>query len=376
MSKLTTIRFSWRAFLTGLIVSSVAISLFGYFATGTNNFVNFVRFYRDISPEALYYPTARQVQSLVESRYDADKTLVIVGGSSVFRGVGQSSAGVWTSALQQDLGDKFVVLNLAMNGGGATGLPSYMTEFLTKENKKVIYLCDMLPGTWAPQGPNPYYQYIYYDAASRGLLLVSEARSRFMIQTKGKDEQDMFLRSYINIIFNDQEFWQFVQYKEFFTVYTPLMFFSPWIARQYTVDDQKSLIDFHFKSQTSTATDQETAIVRGFARLSVDSARELKGLSIGFPDLIRPKMVIVATGQAPFYVERLEPSEKSILGLFYDRWMAIVQQSGITPVPAYQQLSDDDHWDRVHLNEQGGTKLAQLVAPYVKQKAKDLGYGD
>ena len=36
-------------------------------------------------------------------------------------------------------------------------------------------------------------------------------------------------------------------------------------------------------------------------------------------------------------------------------------------------LGDEDHYDRVHLNETGGT-LAKLIAPFIQNKAKEPGY--
>jgi len=37
-------------------------------------------------------------------------------------------------------------------------------------------------------------------------------------------------------------------------------------------------------------------------------------------------------------------------------------------------LGHEDHYDRVHLNETGGATLAKLIAPFIQNKAKELGY--
>jgi hypothetical protein len=48
--------------------------------------------------------------------------------------------------------------------------------------------------------------------------------------------------------------------------------------------------------------------------------------------------------------------------------------SGISTAFADLILADEDHFDRVHLSEAGGAKLARFVSPFVRKKADELGY--
>ena len=42
---------------------------------------------------------------------------MIVGGNSILHGYGQNADQIWTRHLQELLGDRYCVLNLAMRGG-------------------------------------------------------------------------------------------------------------------------------------------------------------------------------------------------------------------------------------------------------------------
>ncbi len=119
--------------------------MLGWLATANNNWPDFIRFYRAITPESFYSPTARQVAALVEARHDPQKILVILGGSSIIRGNGQRVDKLWSRSLQADLGERYVVLNLGINGEGPSGPGSYMLEMAHKRGWPVIYVGDYGP---------------------------------------------------------------------------------------------------------------------------------------------------------------------------------------------------------------------------------------
>ncbi len=77
---------------------------------------NFVRFHEYINPNGGFYLTYNQM--LAQARLlladKPGKPLLIIGGDSVFYGEGQSSEHCWTKYLQQELGDDYAVINLAL----------------------------------------------------------------------------------------------------------------------------------------------------------------------------------------------------------------------------------------------------------------------
>src|SRR5262249_38079452 len=105
------------ALLVGVAAAFLGCCLAGHLASRRNHLHHFGRFHLMRPPEPLYYPTVGQVRQFARSHYDRDKVLVIVGGSSVLHGTGQRAGHVWTDRLQEELGDGYQILNLALRGG-------------------------------------------------------------------------------------------------------------------------------------------------------------------------------------------------------------------------------------------------------------------
>jgi hypothetical protein len=364
---------SSRGFLIGLLAALCAASASGFIATQKNMFRDFIRFDLSISPESLYYPTARQIAALVNERYDVNKIMVLVGGSSVFRGAGQRTTKVWTLSLQNELGPKYTVVNLAMNGGLAPGAASYMTEMLAKTGRRAIFVSDMLPGTYQPDSANPYYRYLFFEAQARGYLIPSEPRSTYLQSVMDDDRRSLQIRAVANRALNFEELWHYLGYCCVFTVYSPLMNL-PWRGRQYDFDAEAPPENFRFQDISADLDARNLEIVRGYASATIDLAQERQGLRIAFPEAIRPQIIIGSTGQAPFYKNRLTKEERKNIDKYYSDWKLALNEEGISTAFFDTMLSDDDHYDRVHLNETGGATLAKLIAPFIQSKAKELGY--
>ena len=364
---------SWRGFLLGLLLSLCAASLLGLLVTRKNTFHDFVRFHLAISPESLYYPTARQIAALVNERYDPNKVMVLIGGSSVLRGVGQSTPKVWSRFLQDELGPKYAVLNLAMNGGSAPGAASYMTEMLIKSGRRAIFISDMLPGTYVPDSVNPYYRYLFFEAEGRGYLIPSEPRSTYLRSVMEDDRRSLQIRAMANRALNFEELWHYLGYCCAFTVYSPAVR-ARWRGRKYSLDAEAPSDNFRFQEISADLDARNLEIVRGYASATVDLVQERRGLRIAFPETIRSQIIIASTGQAPFYKNRLTKEERKNLDKYYTDWEQALNEEDIATAFFDRMLSDEDHYDRVHLNETGGARLAKLIAPFIQNKAKELGY--
>jgi hypothetical protein len=364
---------SSRGFLIGLLAALCAASASGFIATQKNMFRDFIRFDLSISPESLYYPTARQIAALVNERYDVNKIMVLVGGSSVFRGAGQRTTKVWTLSLQNELGPKYTVVNLAMNGGLAPGAASYMTEMLAKTGRRAIFVSDMLQGTYQPDSANPYYRYLFFEAQARGYLIPSEPRSTYLQSVMDDDRRSLQIRAVANRALNFEELWNYLGYCCVFTVYSPLMS-RPWSGRQNALDPEVPPSNFKFQELPKDVDTQMFAITRGYSNGVVDQEEQRRGLRIAFPEAIRRQIIILSTGQAPFYAARLTKEEHRNLDKYYTDWEHALNEEGIATAFFDRMLSDKDHYDREHLNETGGATLAKLIAPFIQSKAKELGY--
>ncbi|MEI9897640.1 MAG: hypothetical protein WDN28_28220 [Chthoniobacter sp.] len=73
-----------------------------------------------LEQETSYYPTASQLVAVARAQCPptANKTLVVLGGNSVFNGSGQKRNELWSRALQEQLGDHYQVVNFSAPGGG------------------------------------------------------------------------------------------------------------------------------------------------------------------------------------------------------------------------------------------------------------------
>jgi hypothetical protein len=90
--------------------------LAGHWAGKQNLFFSYQRIYHLISPEGFFYPSLDNLTVLVSHLAAKEKILVVVGGNSVFAGVGQKKEELWTKELQRLLGEDFTVVNLAFSG--------------------------------------------------------------------------------------------------------------------------------------------------------------------------------------------------------------------------------------------------------------------
>src|SRR5215217_551872 len=96
-----------RAFFAGLVVGLVCLSVLGRLVSQQPPLENFSRFAPILSPTALFYPTASEAVALARNSASPDEILVIVGGSSVARGDGQSTGNLWSRRLEEQLGPPY-----------------------------------------------------------------------------------------------------------------------------------------------------------------------------------------------------------------------------------------------------------------------------
>ena len=242
-----------RALLLGVAVSFLACCAAGFLASRRNPFRHVERFHQMLSPEALFYPTASQVLRLAEGRAGPDQVAVLVGGSSILHGTGQTAEQVWTRKLQALLGERYRVVNLGFRSAETVEFGAVVAEALGRDHKKVILITDLHPGRMHPDPDGSRFKRFFWDARCKGLLLphperdrrldeeIREARElersvgREALQAQGRwtQEQLLELRAHTRLdgALYFQDLWNAVAYEHFFSVWTPLSRASvtrPW----------------------------------------------------------------------------------------------------------------------------------------------------
>jgi len=125
--------FAPRLVLLGALIGFAAMCGLGRYVAGIDYHPNFVRLTQWDSPETKYYPTVNELIAIVRHEIKPGQILVIVGGNSVLRGVGQPPARIWTKRLQQELGGGYCVFNFAYDGSPAANGGAVVAEALRKE---------------------------------------------------------------------------------------------------------------------------------------------------------------------------------------------------------------------------------------------------
>jgi hypothetical protein len=148
--------------------------LAGHWAGKQNLFFSYQRIYHLISPEGFFYPSLDNLTVLVSHLAAKEKILVVVGGNSVFAGVGQKKEELWTKELQRLLGEDFTVVNLAFSGALPMEMGGVVAEVLSKRYPRLIYVTDRdAPMVMGPPEGRDNYEYLFWRQrrAAKCLLL-------------------------------------------------------------------------------------------------------------------------------------------------------------------------------------------------------------
>jgi hypothetical protein len=384
------------------LIAGVAFSFLGCCAAGRilserNCFISFVRFHQYISPESLYYPTPNQVAALARSTLDPNKIIVVVGGSSVLHGTGQREAEVWTKALQKELGAEYQVINLALRCGSCFEFGGAAAEMLSRDFPKLIYVADF---HWMVEPDGDKYRYFVWEADSKRLLDDNEMRQEWKRNSCEERRQDgSFLdfqrRLNLDSALFFRDFWSRFEYSVATTIYVPQSG-KQFAARRSRFDpDLGAAIppSLRYPPIGSELNEEVLRVVRndgcldGIA-LSGESDRprspaavcaaRLHDLNawadICFPDPFRQRTIQIVSHHNPYYVKQLTLAEQTQVGIAIATLVKRLEMVGFQSMEVGRDYSIDDFYDRCHLSEDGGRRLAAEVAPQVRALAERLGY--
>ncbi len=366
-------------FIGGVIVGFLCSILAGHFAAGHNMFRNFVRIHQLIGTESFFNVTALEVYRLLE-QVPPEKILVIIGGSSRFNGAGQRPQELWSRYLQERLGPNYAVVNLALRAGAADQGGSHAAEALIKAGRRVLYVADWGASGVGPAGAQPQYWYFFYDALARDLLLDSPGRDRGIAELEASPGQgavarELRLRSRLNRWFYFDDLWTYVGYRyAFFAAWHSLVRPFPFAARSALPDPEETLPpDCCYQYRDFG---ESLGVARGFAtpRFSERLREQADKWSPLVPVQLRERSLIVWIGLSPFYTDHFSDEERLRFRANMIAAAESLRRAGFQGVEIGRDWNANDFVDLFHLSEQGGRKLANVIAPLVSQMARDRGF--
>jgi hypothetical protein len=377
----------------GMIASFLACSAAGISVGRTNSYVNFERFHRYLNGETWFYPTASQVRALGKSRLDPDKTVVVVGGNSILYGTSQRPDYVWTKRLQALLGDQYQVINFAAPGANFVDFGGTAAEILLADYPKLILLTDPRPACPCPEPDGYSYQYFFWDAHYKGLLIADPARTAHLAslglaRTGVADTREMKTQMQLDACFYFRDLWTTVAYRRVSMVWTPLVrsrFFrrrkswgdpeeepAPPTALQYSADyRQKNLAE---ASEWIRVGGLRLAEPRPDGSPGAFAGHLGKGAKLAFPEPLRGRTLCALIHVNPSHRGELESPQLAIYHELFPVTAAALEQAGFAAVEIGKDYPVEAFDDMMHLSEAGGARLAEDLAPRIREMAGRLGY--
>jgi hypothetical protein len=381
-------RWSVTAYLVSFVVGLVALAWAGRMAAGVNQFEGFRRFHENMNPLSFFYPTASEVVALARESAGAGQTPVIVGGSSITYGWGQGENEIWTQALQQNLGDGFGVVNLAMPFGAPSEYGSVATEALTADGRAPIFVAEVFPtGLVEPDGDR--FRYVYWDARLKGLIPPIAERDamadRPSMRGAAIDEErkDLRLRFLLDRALYFTDLWQALAYHEVFTVWYPTTESTPsFMTPRARTQDPRAIItpdmrypnDLEERGLESTQTE-----LRAWCEEGPDGSWTIRNdgildlyrpwLRMHFPEGVRERSLLLVIARSPYYAERLPESARRCWQRYASNFAELLNGAGYRSVYIGGDWTADDYTDRLHPSGAGGRKMAAQLAPLIRQVA-------
>lgn len=395
-----------KTVLLGVLAGFAGMCVLGRLASREDHFPGFVRFMRWTAPDTKFYPTVGNMMSIVRTKTKPDQILVVVGGNSIMRGVGQTADQIWTKTLQENLGPGYSVVNLAFDGSGITDGAAVVAEALRQEYPRQIYIANAAPTQPpAPDGTS-VYRFVFWEAWAKGLLIDDPERNAAIIQSNktpavGEGLEELRTRERLDRLFYAHDLWNKVTYEHVNTVWGNYSlgltnFLRPRKAyRDPAQDRTNTTLAERYLPATFEA---EMINVRGCSQYAygvVDATgfHERKdasgqwtlyepswnnfsaGIKGAIPEPLKKRTLILMSKNSPYYLTRLTADEQERDTLAYDHAVKMWKAGGYDSLTyGGKEFTDFDYNDRTHLAPSGGAKLAKVVADKVREMSQTLGY--
>jgi hypothetical protein len=346
---------------------------------------DFVRLHRYVDSQTLFYPTASQLLAIVRDRCPPDRIVVIVAGNSVFNGYGQPPEGIWSAALQRQLGEPYCVVNLAAAFSLIPDIGATVLNALSARHPRVLLVANGLPAACGPAGGSPMYRYLFWDAYWKGLLSQPEEARRSVeavARALGGDlDAELRVRMALDALLYFDDLWTFVGYRWVFTAWTELTRDDFLRARVRYPDPVPEIPPLTERFRPGPEMPAEAA--KYSAALFVPDDRGgwveqpeawapfERDVRAALPGALRAHTLIVVTALNPWYVDQLPAAERTRHALAYAATVRRWQEGGYGAMEVGGFVAED-FLDLMHLTIGGGETLARQVAPRVRGLAATL----
>jgi len=342
------------AFMAGLFTALMILGSLGHSLGGKNYYSGVSRFGQWLSADANHFPTLFSLLNWAEAQSSENKTFVVVGGSSIFHGVGQREPLSMPARLQGILGDNYIVLNLATRGGQAVGPGLVVASELERRGYKVWFVSDYVPEMEVLL-KNDYSNYILWSAFFNEMTAAGEEIPK-NLDTSGFDKFEtlMFLDKHL----------RFVDLFNFISANVVKMNYSPFFA-DFSLQPLLSYPD----TETGRAGDFVPAYVENDQNLvsslwsdasSYSRLEKFRSSLEILSSFKSDRVLLVECRNAPMYTDRALR--------FLPSWEARISKSeqevdnlGFLNMRGCDDLENRDYVDRVHLPESGALVLADRI---------------
>lgn len=390
--------FSPAPFLIGALIGFTTCCVLGYLTTLKNQYGNIPRFGVYVGPQASLFPTASQLLAYTQAHVKQGQILVVVGGSSVMNGVGQSNEQIWTKKLQEKLGAKYAVVNLAMRSCSTFEAALFIAEAMSKHYEKVIFVSGTQPGfEWSLIGRPPYAHY-YWDAKYHNMLYEFPERDQAMENCEQhlsdynwtpETLRELKLGEWLNSHLYTYELWNTVGYRYFFTSYSAV---AAGATSMNGVYSPRKRLPTNMEAEEVFPMPNEEFAKKFFPAVLADlilwndktkqwEKREkrwtaaLETIRTNLAPQMRPRSVIVLSYYNPVFRKKyLTKLQQESERLSYSEAEDMFHREGVHAIRSGDKYQAADFRDPIHLSASGGEKLATDVSLEVQNLAKELGY--
>jgi hypothetical protein len=388
--------------LAGVAVGLVCCVAGGRAVSDVNLFRDFERFTCFSNWQTNYQPTVGQVRSLLRERFHDDRIAVIVTGNSTLVGSGQGRDDLLTRQLEQKLGDRYRVINLAVVGLNPPEFGPVAAEMLHRDGHRVIVVTTnwLIPA--APYGEpdgRPMMQPFFWEAHGRGFLSECPERDARLARPLAQradaagDErarEELRRRLAIDRGLHFRDLWNAFEYRCAATVWSPPLR-KWWLRARVNFPDTDPRHPPASPPRPEVNAKASHAIVRAMVEWGEPAVRGPAGdlipanrvapqpaleasLRDCFPPEVRERLLLVASRLHPYVIGLLSPRERETFDALGPAMAITYGRVGVTVVEVGRGYSPLDYYDHVHLTAAGGRRMAADLAPHIRARAAKLGY--
>ncbi len=368
------------ALILGTAVGFCAAVAIGHAVTDYSKPSNFKRFYPQLTPAAGFYPTFSMLENLALARWKPGKTVVIIGGNSILNGIGQSESELWSLRLQDRLGERYSVVNLAFPGAYPSEGGALVAESLLRQGIPVIYVANYNPGPVA-RAYESIYTYFYWDAFYKGKLLPNPGRDVELarrIPLLQQPDKDKIVVGRLDAKLRFEELWNHVAYRYVSTIWNNYIQRDSWKPRADIPDSVATAPPVAERFRDNF--DVEMLTTRGFSQTFAEPdgtggwrvtqppfVQATEDIDEIFVPQLRARMLMLLSENCPFYRDRLTPPERARDLFAFAAYEKLWREHGVACVTIGTDFDPADYRDRTHLSASGGLKLADIVADQVRR---------